>query len=190
MALEGVSASSERLWALRFTSVSVLSGVSAVVAHLIAGGTVGSVLGLVLGFVGSMIVSMIALYRPGFLRTVLAMSAGQYSFHLFLGVGATSGHHHAVATPLVADESAMGMGAAHLMAAFGASVVIAGASRALGLLRGWWQMLQHRARCITQPLLATEILLRWVSPNFFPVLRAEGRQLVGSHGLRGPPAFA
>jgi len=132
---------------------------------------------------------MIVLYRPGFFRTALAMVAGQYSFHIFLGVGASNPHQHHVVAPLVGLEPEVSMGVAHLVAAASAAVVVAGADRALRVLAHLIIALSLPARLLMRPTLVVVKETSRTPRSFLLVRRLVSTEPVGSLGLRGPPAF-
>jgi hypothetical protein len=181
--------SHEGRWVARFLGVTALAGVSAVLAHLLAGGAIASSLGFFLGVVSSALIAVIVLYRPGFFRTALAMLAGQYSFHIFLGVGASNPHQHHVVAPLVGLEPEVSMGVAHLVAAASAAVVVAGADRALRVLAHLIIALSLPARLLMRPTLVVVKETTRAPRSFLLVRRLVSTEPVGSLGLRGPPAF-
>lgn len=184
----GQRSAAEKSWAIRFAVVTVLSGIFAVSAHLAAGGAIASIEGLGLGALSAVLVSMVAVHRPGWWRIFGAMTVGQFAFHTFMGVGAGgSAHHHQVVEPVVSAGAPSLMGTSHLVAALVSAVVVSAADRAVRVLKAVFRALQRLARRLVNPgPLPVFARLRLVGSFHFHPL--ESRGLVGSHGLRGPPA--
>ena len=169
--------------------MTVLAGIAAAIAHLVAGGAIESFLGLFMGVVGAALISMIALYRPGFVRTTLAMLAGQFSFHLFFGIGGPSGHHHVV-EPLVSGSAVPAMGIAHTVAALLVAIIVSSAEHALRA--ALWC-----ARALARPARALRIVVdKWAPKPLLPLggysslAAVAGVRPLGSLGLRGPPVWS
>ena len=183
----------ELAWSLRFSLVTGLAGFFALAAHLVAGGAIQSLVGLVVAVVFTALISMVVLVRANFARVLVAMLAGQYVFHTFMGVGATGGHHHgaeAFVEPVVVGSGWDGMVAFHFLAACLSATLVAGADHALRVLalvgRALARLLE---RAVNSP---APVEIAGTQLSALPIgsgKRAHIEGLVGSRGLRGPPAF-
>lgn len=180
----------EKSLALRVFGVTLLSAFFALSAHLAAGGTIATVEGLGLGALSAVLVAIVALHRSGFWRVFCAMVLGQFAFHIFMGVGATSSsHHHHAIEPLVSSGSASVMGISHLCAAVVTALLVSEADRALRSLKAGIQAL----RTLAFRLIAVGNVPEFPRPSYpgvFHYQALEGRNLVGSLGLRGPPVVS
>jgi hypothetical protein len=187
----GAVSQRERDWFFRFSGITLLSGIAAVLAHLLAGGSIGSLFGLVLGSVSAALVAMVSLYRPGFLRTVVAMVVGQYVFHTFLGLGATSGAHHHTQSVLSSTIDVSGdqtMTLSHALAALVVGVLVSGAEHALRVVAFIVEALKRLGLPkVPSPVSLTEFSWRRMAVFFSEFLTLAARDELCSKGVRGPP---
>ena len=191
MKTPGAVSQRERDWFFRFSGITLLAGIAAVLAHLLAGGSIGSLFGLVVGSVSAAVVAMVSLYRPGFLRTVFAMVVGQYVFHTFLGLGATSGADHHTHTVLSSTTTVSGdptMTLSHALAALVVGVLVSGAEHALRVVAFIIEALKRLGLPkVPSPVALTEVSWRRMAVFVTEFLALTARDELGSKGVRGPP---